>query len=123
MDPRLLFLAALLCCAGVGLAWRSARFSVPTRRLALALALAAEPEKAPTNGSALSTGRQYKMEEVRLRAKSLGSVLLPKGMAEPTLSKEEQIIIDRKDRSQAEQSGKSDIDILREELKRMLDSF
>jgi len=43
---------------------------------------------------------------------------------DPTLSKSEQAVIKRKEEAQSQgEEGKSDMDILKEELARMLDNF
>lgn len=70
----------------------------------------------------ITTG--YALDDVRLRSKHV-RVLIPQGM-DPNLSKNEQDLIDRKEQIQTQNDGgpkKSDMDILREELKRMLDNF
>ena len=75
------------------------------------------PEK-PLNVSILQPGR-YSDDELRLRCAP--GILLPAGM-DPTMTRVEQEKIAQKERLQTEEA-KSDLDILKDELKRMLDSM
>jgi len=72
----------------------------------------------PTSGVNATKG--YATDEVRLRSTH---VILPPGL-DPTLSKSEQAVIKRKEEAQSQGvEPKSDMDILKEELARMLDNF
>jgi hypothetical protein len=75
------------------------------------------PEKT-SNVSILQPGR-YSDDELRLRCAP--GILLPAGM-DPTMTREEQEKIAQKERLQTVEA-KSDLDILKDELKRMLDSM
>ena len=75
----------------------------------------------PTSGVNTTTSG-YAIDDLRLRSNHVRS-LVPPGM-DPTLSKAEQAVIKRKEEAQSQgEEGKSDMDILKEELARMLDNF
>lgn len=76
------------------------------------------PEK-PLNVSFLQQPGRYSDDELRLRCAP--GILLPAGM-DPTMTRVEQEKIAQKERLQTEEA-KSDLDILKDELKRMLDSM
>ena len=77
------------------------------------------PEQA-SNVSILQPGR-YTDDELRLRG-CAPVILLPAGMMDPTMTKEEKQKIELKEQIKLAEN-KTDIDILRDELKRMLDSM
>jgi hypothetical protein len=63
----------------------------------------------------------YKDEDIRLRAflPQSYAVILPKGM-DPDLTAAEKIVAERKEAAKAENPGKTDLDLLKEELRRMI---
>ena len=73
-------------------------------------------------------GTSYSKKDVMLNvAKQAPSaayrVQLPKGMEYPTLSPQQQVVEDRRKASLEKEPGKSDLDLLKEELQRIIDSF
>ena len=89
--------------------------------------MAKDAEKAAQNGSS-QNGASYSKKEVMLNvAKQTPSeayrVQLPKGMEYPTLSPQQQVVEDRRKAALEKEPGKSDLDLLKEELQRIIDSF
>lgn len=89
--------------------------------------MANDAEKAAQNGSS-QNGASYSKKEVMLNvAKQTPSeayrVQLPKGMEYPTLSPQQQVVEDRRKAALEKEPGKSDLDLLKEELQRIIDSF
>ena len=81
-------------------------------------------EASSSNGTSYS--RKDVMLNVAKQAPSAGAayrVQLPKGMEYPTLTPKQQIVADRMRESLKQDSGKSDLDLLKEELKKIIDNL
>jgi hypothetical protein len=77
------------------------------------------------NNTSTTRGAQYSKEDLKLKASPLPpsyQVVLPKGM-DPTLSAAEQKVADRIKASLEEDPNKSDLDILREELRKIIEKM
>lgn len=72
-------------------------------------------------------GTSYSKKEVMLNVAKQPSaaykVQLPKGMSYPVLSKKEQVVADRVKQSLEENPNKSDLDLLKEELRKIIEKL
>jgi hypothetical protein len=74
-----------------------------------------------------TNGTSYSKKEVMLNVAKQSSaaykVQLPKGMSYPVLTKKEQVVADRVKQSLEENPNKSDLDLLKEELRKIIEKL